>query len=194
MLVKILNKCKREIAHSRTLSHDKKLFMGNELESGTNHLSPNQFVVPDSNAFPLNIVNFTCVCVTQMPKSKYRKNKSKSYILTPPHPQGNGMSVKCEQPLDELTVQVSGLKTHACKLAKCELKFNFVSLKYRHSKKSCEFDISYNTKSRSWSQRCFRESTVKAVEKSKRLDHYTDSLSCHVTAMAEKITHFFKQK
>ena len=31
---------------------------------------------------------------------------SKSYILTPPDPQGRVMSVKCEQPLDELTVQV----------------------------------------------------------------------------------------
>ena len=31
---------------------------------------------------------------------------SKSYILTPPHPQGHGMSVKCEEPLNELTVQV----------------------------------------------------------------------------------------
>ena len=32
--------------------------------------------------------------------------KSKSKILTPPHPQGHGMSVKFEQPLDELTVKV----------------------------------------------------------------------------------------
>ena len=31
---------------------------------------------------------------------------SKSYILTPPHPQGHGMSVKREEPIDELTVQV----------------------------------------------------------------------------------------
>ena len=31
---------------------------------------------------------------------------SKSYILTPPHPQGNVMSVKCEESIDELTVQV----------------------------------------------------------------------------------------
>ena len=30
----------------------------------------------------------------------------KSYILTPPYPQGHGMSVKCEQPIDELRVQV----------------------------------------------------------------------------------------
>ena len=30
----------------------------------------------------------------------------KSYILTPPHPQGHGMSMKCEEPLDELTVKV----------------------------------------------------------------------------------------
>ena len=38
-------------------------------------------------------------------KSKYGKI-SKSYILTPPNPQGHGMSVKCEEPKDELTVQV----------------------------------------------------------------------------------------
>ena len=31
---------------------------------------------------------------------------SKSNILTPPHPQAHGMSVKCEELLDELTVQV----------------------------------------------------------------------------------------
>ena len=37
---------------------------------------------------------------------------SKSYILTPPHLQGHVMSVKCEQPLDELTVQVWLLYDH----------------------------------------------------------------------------------
>ena len=37
---------------------------------------------------------------------------SKSYILTPPHPQGQVMSVKCEEPLDELTVQVWLLYLH----------------------------------------------------------------------------------
>ena len=31
---------------------------------------------------------------------------SKSYILTLPDPQGHVMSVKCEEPIDELTVQV----------------------------------------------------------------------------------------
>ena len=31
---------------------------------------------------------------------------SKSYILTQPHSQGHVMSVKCEEPIDELTVQV----------------------------------------------------------------------------------------
>ena len=30
---------------------------------------------------------------------------SKSYILTPPLPQGHVMSVKCEEPKDELTSQ-----------------------------------------------------------------------------------------
>ena len=44
-------------------------------------------------------------------KSKYGKI-SKSQILTPPHPQGRVMSVKCEQPLDELTVQVWLLYDH----------------------------------------------------------------------------------
>ena len=37
---------------------------------------------------------------------------SKSYILTPPHPQGHVMSVKCEEPIDELTVQVWLLYPH----------------------------------------------------------------------------------
>ena len=37
---------------------------------------------------------------------------SKSYILTTPHPRGHAMSVKCVQPLDELTVQVWLLYDH----------------------------------------------------------------------------------
>ena len=37
---------------------------------------------------------------------------SKSYILTPPHPQMHVMSVKCEEPIDELTVQVWLLYDH----------------------------------------------------------------------------------
>ena len=38
---------------------------------------------------------------------------SKSYILTPPaRPQGHVMSVKCEEPIDELTVQVWLLYHH----------------------------------------------------------------------------------
>ena len=38
---------------------------------------------------------------------------SKSDILTPPHPQGHVMSGECEQPLDELTVQVWLLNDHS---------------------------------------------------------------------------------
>ena len=38
---------------------------------------------------------------------------SKSYILTLPHRQGHVMSVKCKQPLDELTVQVWLLFYHS---------------------------------------------------------------------------------
>ena len=37
---------------------------------------------------------------------------SKSYILTPPHPKGHVMSVNCEEPIDELTVQVWLLYDH----------------------------------------------------------------------------------
>ena len=51
-----------------------------------------------------------CLWNTDAPGgNKVEKNMakiSKSYILTPPHPQGHVMSVKCEQPIDELTVQV----------------------------------------------------------------------------------------
>ena len=45
-------------------------------------------------------------------KSKYGKNLSKSYILTTPHPQGHVISVKCEEPIDKLTVQVWLLYHH----------------------------------------------------------------------------------
>ena len=37
---------------------------------------------------------------------------SKSYILTTPEPQGHVMSVRCEQPLDELIAQVWLLYDH----------------------------------------------------------------------------------
>ena len=61
------------------------------------------------------INKLTCVCETRMPpaatKSKYGQI-SKSQILTPPRPQGHVMSVKCEQPLYELTVQVWLLYDH----------------------------------------------------------------------------------
>ena len=43
-----------------------------------------------------------CLWNTDAPVGKKSQNMakiSKSYILTPPHPQGHGMSVKCEQPL-----------------------------------------------------------------------------------------------
>ena len=50
-----------------------------------------------------------------MPPAATKSNMakiSKSYILTPPRPQGHGMSVKCEEPIDELTVQVWLLHLH----------------------------------------------------------------------------------
>ena len=50
-----------------------------------------------------------------MPPAATKSNHgkiSKSYILTPLHPQGHVMSVKYEQPLDELTIQVWLLYDH----------------------------------------------------------------------------------
>ena len=50
-----------------------------------------------------------------MPPAATKSNMakiSKTYILTPPHPQGQVMSEECEQPLDELTVQVWLLYHH----------------------------------------------------------------------------------
>ena len=58
-------------------------------------------------------MNKTCVCETQMPpvatKSKYDK-KVLHFDLAPP--QGHVMSVKCEEPIEELTVQVWLLYHH----------------------------------------------------------------------------------
>ena len=56
------------------------------------------------------------MCLWNIPpaatKSKYGKNLFKSYILTQPDPQGHVMLVKCEEPIDELTVQVWLLYNH----------------------------------------------------------------------------------
>ena len=56
-----------------------------------------------------------CVCETRMPPAATIQNMakiSKSYILTPPNPQGQVMSEKCEEPKGELTVQVWLLYHH----------------------------------------------------------------------------------
>ena len=48
--------------------------------------------------------NKTCVYETRMPPAVTKSNMakiSKSYILTPPQPQGHVMSVKCKEPIDE---------------------------------------------------------------------------------------------
>ena len=57
----------------------------------------------------LVVLNKTCVCETWMPP---KSNYGKSYVLTPAPPQKHVMSVKCEQRLDELTVQVCLLYDH----------------------------------------------------------------------------------
>ena len=56
-----------------------------------------------------------CLWNTDAPPRQQSQNMakiSKSYILTPPYPQGHVMSVKCKQLLDEPTVQVWLLYDH----------------------------------------------------------------------------------
>ena len=48
----------------------------------------------------------------QRQQSQNMEKISKSYILTPPHPQGHGISVKSEEPIDELTDPVLLLYYH----------------------------------------------------------------------------------
>ena len=58
----------------------------------------------------------THVCAKHgCPRRQQSQNMTKlseSYILTPPHPQGHSISVKCEEPIDELRVQVWLLYHH----------------------------------------------------------------------------------
>ena len=44
-------------------------------------------------------------------KVKIQQNSFKSYILTPPHPQGQVMSVKCEEPIDEISPNLANALT-----------------------------------------------------------------------------------
>ena len=53
-----------------------------------------------------------CLRNTDAPGSNKVKIWQKSHILTPTHPQGYVMLGECEQPLDELTVQVWLLYDH----------------------------------------------------------------------------------
>ena len=48
----------------------------------------------------------------QWQQSQNMAKISKSYIFTPTHPQGHVMSVKCEEPIDGLTVKVWLLYHH----------------------------------------------------------------------------------
>ena len=69
----------------------------------------------DSCKYKTQQINKTCVCEHGCPRQEQSYNMakiSKSYILTPPHPQGHGMSVKCEQSIDGLTVQIWLLYHH----------------------------------------------------------------------------------
>ena len=53
-------------------------------------------------------------CPRRQPSQNMAKI-SKSYIMTPPHPLGHVISVKCEEPLNELTVKVWLLLDFVCK-------------------------------------------------------------------------------
>ena len=72
-----------------------------------------KFIFPSND--PYFIKNKICTTTRHVfvkhgcPRRQQSQNMakfSKSYILTPPHPQGHVMSVECEKPIGELTVQV----------------------------------------------------------------------------------------
>ena len=65
----------------------------------------------DGQSDPYVSLCFTGDTKTQMPLAATKSN-SVSPILIPPCPQGHVMSVKCEQHLDELTVQIWLLYDH----------------------------------------------------------------------------------
>ena len=73
------------------------------------------YLVRKGGFSPKNGKNKTCVCETRMPpaftKSNYGKNLQVPHFEPAP-PQGHVTSMKCEQPLDELTVQVWLLYDH----------------------------------------------------------------------------------
>ena len=53
---------------------------------------------------------------------------SKSYILTPTHPQGRVMSVKCEEAIDEPTVQVwFSITTQTLNITLCSCKWDGIT-------------------------------------------------------------------
>ena len=89
-------------------------------------------------------------------------------------PQGHVMSVKCEEPIDR--ARNSRLQTH-----KMRVEIQVCELKIYALEKSCEFDISSNTKTslRSCSQRWISQSIVKAVEKLKHLVTKTLAMPWH---------------
>ena len=94
------------------------------------HMSENNFLPTDKlqfkkfdisvSIFLTNIINMSSAniqlqiktrdvfvkhgCPQRQQSPKYGKNLPSPTILTPPNPQGHGMSVKCEEPIDELTV------------------------------------------------------------------------------------------
>ena len=69
--------------------------------------------MPNMKVLSLRILDM-CLRNMDAPGGKKVKiwQKSLSYILTPPHPQGHMMPVKCENSIDELTVQVWLLYHH----------------------------------------------------------------------------------
>ena len=69
------------------------------------------------------------MCLWYMYSPRDKKVKIKSYIKTLSHPQGHVMSVKCEQPLDELTPRV-WLLYHHLNFKYCTL-FKWDEITYR---------------------------------------------------------------
>ena len=90
-----------------------------ECDAQNNHKypSPNYILSLTSSTWKMswNIAKLDMCLWNTCPRQQQSQNMakiSKSYILTPPHPQGHEMSQRCEEPIDELTVQVWLLYHH----------------------------------------------------------------------------------
>ena len=79
---------------------------------GDSYIPPPQTLLAGGGGINITRHVFVKHAYPRQQQSQNLAKISKSYILTPPHPQGHVMSVKYEEPIDELAIQVWLLYHH----------------------------------------------------------------------------------